>query len=88
MFPNVLYLLEAAVICPISNATVERLFSKLRLVKTDLRNQLGDRMLDLLLRIKMELTEDLNESDLETLVNLFKSQLIADSNSGKMRIDL
>ena len=38
LFPNVVILLEVAIICPISNATIERLFSFLKLVKTKLRN--------------------------------------------------
>ena len=59
LFPNILKLLEMAIIRPIGNATVERLFSFLKLVKTRLRNCLGDGTLDKLLRIKFECTEEL-----------------------------
>ena len=38
LFPNIVILPELAIIFPISNATVERLFSFLKLVKTKLRN--------------------------------------------------
>ena len=88
LIPNMMLLLEFSIICPISNATVERLFSKLKLVKTALRNQLGDRMLDSLLRIKTEAPDELCDSDLDILVNLFKGELVEKSKTGKIRVKL
>ena len=88
LLPNILILLEMAILCPVGNATVERLFSFLKLVKTRLRNQLGDSTLDSLLRIKMESKEELEDTDLEQLVNMFKEYLIDLSKSGEIRIDI
>ena len=45
-FPNILVLLEIAILCPVGNATVERLFSFLKIVKTRMRSSLGDHVLD------------------------------------------
>lgn len=43
---------------PISNATVERVFSQVTLTKTKLRNRMGLDLLSSILRIKMSLQED------------------------------
>ena len=60
----------------------------MKLVKTRLRNLLGDSTLDSLLRIKMESKEELEDTDLEQLVNMFKEYLIDLSKSGEIRIDI
>ena len=88
LFPNIIKLLEMAIICPIGNATVERLFSFLKLVKTKLRNSLGDGTLDKLLRIKCESKEELEDYDLEELVDRFKIYLMELSKSGVIRIEI
>ena len=88
LFPNILILLELAILCPIGNATVERLFSFLKLVKTKLRNQMGDGTLDSLLRIKVEGKEELEDHDLEHLVNMFKEYQTELSKSGEIRINI
>ena len=88
LFPNTLDLLEMAILCPIGNSTVERLFSFLKLVKTSLRNHLGDGTLDSLLRIKMECVEQLEDQHLEELVDKFKCYLIDLAKSGQIRIDI
>ena len=88
LFPNIIILLELAIICPISNATVERLFSFLKLVKTKLRNQIGDDTLDKVLRIKTESPEHLEDADLEALVDSFKEYAKNLSKSGNIRINI
>ena len=88
LLPNILDLLEMAILCPIGNSTVERLFSFLKLVKTSLRNHMGDGTLDSLLRIKMECTEELEDHHLEELVDKFKYYLIDLAKSGQIRIDI
>ena len=88
MFPNIIKLLEMAILSPIGNATVERLFSFLKLVKSSLRNRLGDGNLDKLLRIKMECKEDLEDYDLEELVDKLKLYLTELSKSGESRISI
>ena len=54
LFPNVMYLLYLLNIFPISVACVERLFSKMKLIKTCLRNKLAQVKLDQLLHIGTE----------------------------------
>ena len=88
LFPNILVLMELANLCPIGNATVERLFSFLKLIKTKLRNQLGDFTLDCLLRVKIECKDDLEDKDLEQLVNMFREYLMEISKSGEIRIQI
>ena len=88
LFPNIVILLELAIICPISNATVERLFSFLKLVKTKLRNQISDASLDKVLRIKMEAPDHLSDVQLETLVNNFKEYACSLTKSGEIRIQI
>lgn len=48
---NVLHIIEILLITPITNAKLERMFSRLARVKTDWRNRLGRDRLDTLLRI-------------------------------------
>ena len=40
--PLVYRLLKLALVLPVATATVERCFSKMKLIKTDLRNRMGD----------------------------------------------
>ena len=84
--PNILILLEISILCPVGNATVERLFSFLKLVKTRMRSLLGDNVLDSLLRIKMECKNELQDEDLEELVDRFKEYLISLSKTGHIRV--
>ena len=46
IFPNVVKLLRIYQVIPLTTATVERSFSTLKLVKSNLRNRLKDSMLD------------------------------------------
>ena len=54
IFPNCLKLLHLLLIFPLSTACVERFFSKMKLVKTRLRNQLSQVNLENLLFIATE----------------------------------
>ncbi|XP_052626920.1 uncharacterized protein LOC128133493 [Lactuca sativa] len=45
-YPLVYKLLKLALILPVATASVERCFSKLKLLKTDLRNKIGDEFLN------------------------------------------
>ena len=58
------------------------------MVKTKLRNSLGDGTLDRLLRIKMETKEELEDHDLEELVDHFKSFLLDLSKSGVIKVNI
>lgn len=45
-FPLFYRILKLALVLPVSTATVERCFSKMKLIKTDLRNRMGDKYLN------------------------------------------
>ena len=51
---NVLHVFEIMLIVPFTNAKVERLFSRMNRVKTDIRNRLSRRRLDVCLRVGEE----------------------------------
>ena len=54
LYPGCMYLLKLSLIFPLSVACVERLFSKVKLIKTGLQNQLGQLSLESLLLISTE----------------------------------
>ena len=45
-FPSVYRVVKLALLLPVATTTVERCFSKLKLVKTDLRNRIGPEFLN------------------------------------------
>ena len=53
-FPNIFLLVELCLCAPYSNATVERFFNYMKIVKTDWRSKLNESNLESLLRIKVE----------------------------------
>ena len=55
LYPSMMFLFYMLLIFPVSAACVERLFSKMKLIKTRLRNQLSQVRLDQLLRIATEM---------------------------------
>ena len=60
----------------------------MKLVKTRLRNSLGDSSLDSLLRIKIKCKEKLRDEDLEVLVDMFKDYVRELTNSGVIRVEI
>ncbi len=76
-FPRTCQLLQVAVIFPLGTASVERLFSKLKLIKTRLRAGLFGQTLDELLMIAIELPWDprsgLPTDLMEQLVESFRT---------------
>ena len=72
-YPNCIYLLHLLLISPISIACVEHLFSRMRLVKTRLRNQLKQSTLDSLLCIATKSPlSDFADGDFYHFVNELK----------------
>ena len=63
------YLLKFPLMFPLSVARVERLFSKIKLIKTRLRNQLGRLSLDSLLHISAEAPEKFQDDKYEFFVH-------------------
>ena len=58
VYPNIRVLLRLLMLFPLSAAVVERLFSKLKIVKNRLRNRLGDLTLSKLLTVCTESPKD------------------------------
>ena len=83
LYPSMFFLLYMINIFPLSAACVERLFSKMKLMKTRLRNQLAQVRLDQLLRIGTESPkEGFNDNIYEYFVDELKKR------NPKMRIEL
>ena len=83
LFPSIKFLFYMLLIFPISVACVERLFSKMKLIKTRLRNQLSQVRLDQLLRIATQSPkEGFSDDEYEHFVDKLKMR------NPKMKIDL
>ena len=71
MFPNICILLSIFLVLPVSTATVERSFSAIKTVKTQLRNRLSDDSSANLMLIAIEGPEDLSDEDLDTIATVW-----------------
>ena len=69
--PNMKKLVLLATLSPVGNAVVERLFSLMNITKTLLRNRMGDKTLDMLLRLNKEAPEVWTEDEKDELVNIW-----------------
>ena len=54
-YPHIAKLLATAITLPLSTAEVERIFSQLKLIKTDHRNRLNVKTLNNLLMVKLNI---------------------------------
>ena len=73
IYLNCIYLLHLLLIFPISIACIERLFSRMKLVKTRLHNQMKQATLDSLLCIVTEIPSDgFNDEDFDFFVDKLK----------------
>ena len=81
VIPNIMTLLKLAILCPLGNAVVERLFSLMSLVKTQLRSSLSDVTLDRLLRVNKEGNKELSEEDLVRLADILRELLCSESET-------
>ncbi|XP_052619650.1 uncharacterized protein LOC111918703 [Lactuca sativa] len=70
-YPLVYKLLKLALILPVATASVERCFSKIKLLKTDLRNKIGDEFLNDALLCNVE-TEALAKVENEKVMERFQ----------------
>ena len=52
---------------PVATASVKRNFSQLKMIKTRLRNRLGEKSLSHLMKISIESPEKISENDLENM---------------------
>ena len=56
---------------PFGTASVEKSFSWMKMIKTQLRNRLGEKSLSYLIKLSIELPQKLNDEDLETLIEIW-----------------
>lgn len=71
MFPNLHKLATLCLTIPVSTASVEQSFSKMKLIKTHLQNSLGECNLSHLMKITTESPEKLIDGDLEEIVDVW-----------------
>jgi hypothetical protein len=71
-FPLFYRILKLALVLPVSTATVERCFSKMKLIKTDLRNRMGDEYLNNAMVCAVE-RETFDEVTNEDVMERFKN---------------
>ena len=77
MFPNRNTLANICLTIPVATASVKRSFSQMKMIKTRLRNRMGEKSLSHLMKISIESPEKLSDSDLETIV-------IVNRNNGRI----
>ena len=79
MFPNISTLAKICLAIPVGTASVERSFSQMKLIKTRLRNRIGQSSLSYLMKIAIETPEKLTDEDLNNIVVIWnrKSRRIA-----------
>ena len=67
MFPTVYRLIELALLLPVATATVERAFSAMKIIKTELRNKMSDGWLNdlMVIYIEREIFKSLDLSDIK-----------------------
>ena len=59
---------------PVATASVERSFSQMKLIKTRLRNRIGEKSLSYLMKIAIESPAKLTDEDLENIIDVWKRQ--------------
>lgn len=74
IYPKMMQLLELGCLIPCSTATVERGFSLMNSLCTNLRNRLNQSSLDFLMRICKEGKDNFSNDELEAMVDLFKNK--------------
>ena len=71
MFPLVYRLIELALLLPVATASVERAFSAMKIIKTELRNKMSDGWLNDLMVVYIE-REIFKEIDLQSIKKAFQ----------------
>ena len=71
MFPNLSILANVCLTIPVGTASVERSFSHMKMVKSRLRNRLGEANLSYLMKIALESPEALSDEELEQIVTVW-----------------
>ena len=76
LFPNISTLVKICLAITIGTASVERSFSQVKLIKTRLRNRIGQSSLLYLMKIAIKTPEKLTDEDLNNIVNVCMEQKI------------
>ena len=71
LFPNLSKIGAICLSIPVTTASVERSFSQMKLIKTCLRSSLNDKSLSNLMKIALESPDELTDSHLEEVVNVW-----------------
>ena len=71
-FPNLAKLAAILIVLPVTTATVERTFSSMKLIKTRLRNRMGESTLEHTMRICIEGPDRLSNETLEEVIDHYK----------------
>ena len=71
LFPNIVKVIQIYQIIPLTTATVERSFSTVKLVKTNIRSRLIDCTLDSCMRIAIEGPDSLADDDIEAIISIY-----------------
>ena len=72
MFPNLSTLAKIYLTIPVSTASVEKSFSQMKMIKTRLRNRIGESSLSNLMKIAIETPRKLSAEDLESIIEVWK----------------
>ena len=70
MFPHLSDLAKVSLSIPVGTASVERSFSRMKMIKTRLRNRLREQNLAHLMRIAIETPEKLPDEIVESVVDI------------------
>ena len=71
MFPNLSVIANICLSIPVGTASVERNFSQTKMIKTRLRNRLGEMSLSLLIKIVIESPQKMSDRDLEEVIDVW-----------------
>ena len=71
LFPNLSKIGAICLSIPVTTASVERSFSQMKLIKTCLRSSLNDKSLSNLMKIALESPDELTDSHIEEVVNVW-----------------
>ena len=74
MFPNLSTLANVCMTLPVSAASVERSFSQMKVIKTRLRNRMGESSPNHLVLIAIESPDKLNDNELDCIVNVWNEK--------------
>ena len=74
LFPNLSKIGAICLSIPVTTASVERSFSQMKLIKTCLRSSLNDKSLSNLMKIALESPDELTDSHLEEVVNVWNKK--------------